>query len=963
MRSATRAVMRWWAVWGVAGSRAMGLRVLRALGVVASVGFGSSLAAQEGALVVRPGPPALENFESDSDGDGVPDGWYNLRDAVLEGMGGADGPKCLTFTNDRPGRPARASRAFGIDGRVHEALVLGVWVRSKGVLGGERVGEDAGLSLIFLDEGLNTVGRGALGPWLSRVIGDDEWLYVCKRINVPATCRDVILSVGLMGATGVLSIDGMRIDLVARGGVGTTNLVLNGDAEIGVRDADFWHLNEGARRVSPGRQSGGSIELSHSRAETQIALGGSLAGLSGLSIACQAKGTGLRGSGGGVANLFFLDPAGKELPGTARLFRFSGTFAWQEFRAEARVPTGAVTAVVQVVKQDGAGTLWVDDLVATARSDPERGRWVPYHVATDVQGWHAFVPAVAIEAGSALDASFLLKTRIEPETRVGVREGRLHHDDRRRARLFGVAVLPPLATLEAERADALADELARRGINLVRFDDLDAAYGPGRSLIDDGAENTWTLDAGALGRFEHLVAALKKRGVFISISLNGLRRLRAGDQVPGWQTLPPGGGAAAGFDQGVGDAIARFAESLLSHVNPETGMALKDDPMLAWVAISGERSLFDLADSPGSLVGEPHKELERQAREGSPISGRPMWQRLESRQWRRLADRLRAIGLKAPIAGCSHWRREAEFVAAQSAEGLDLIDDRLYLAPATFAIRERRGGVWESANGLLRVAKGKRRADRPYVVSQWCEHTDGVWALEHEGSGLLIGASQAAHEDWDALVRRGVFAHPRAWGAGAPGAQGGDDVFPMVEALNANPAVFALLPHAASLFYRGGGAENPRGLIWDPATGHAVFETPFTQALVVNLDRRAANFPHLTLECATRGGVVAVTSMSDAPIASTKRLLVTIVGRVEPTGMTYADTAKTRPGMMERGPLLCEPVIAQVTWKRGNANIKAYRLASSGKRESEVPLQRTSEGVVLVVDGSQAGQLWELVAE
>jgi hypothetical protein len=31
--------------------------------------------------IKRPPPPSLEDFEADANRDGVPDGWYNLRDA------------------------------------------------------------------------------------------------------------------------------------------------------------------------------------------------------------------------------------------------------------------------------------------------------------------------------------------------------------------------------------------------------------------------------------------------------------------------------------------------------------------------------------------------------------------------------------------------------------------------------------------------------------------------------------------------------------------------------------------------------------------------------------------------------------------------------------------------------------------------------------------------------------------
>ncbi len=42
-----------------------------------SDGPGVPAAQAQEELIVRPGPPPLDQMESDANGDGVPDGWYN----------------------------------------------------------------------------------------------------------------------------------------------------------------------------------------------------------------------------------------------------------------------------------------------------------------------------------------------------------------------------------------------------------------------------------------------------------------------------------------------------------------------------------------------------------------------------------------------------------------------------------------------------------------------------------------------------------------------------------------------------------------------------------------------------------------------------------------------------------------------------------------------------------------------
>ena len=53
------------------------------------------------------------------------------------------------------------------------------------------------------------------------------------------------MTVGLLGATGTLDIDGLSIELVPVGGEETTNLIVNGDFELGDPAPDFWVAREG----------------------------------------------------------------------------------------------------------------------------------------------------------------------------------------------------------------------------------------------------------------------------------------------------------------------------------------------------------------------------------------------------------------------------------------------------------------------------------------------------------------------------------------------------------------------------------------------------------------------------------------------------------------------------------------------------------------------------------------------
>ncbi len=924
------------------------------------------------------GPKPLEDFEVDTDEDGVPDGWYNLRDAkVVEGGVGGPKTKCFRFENARPGRPSRASRAFGVDGREFEAVVIGIWVRQESVVSGDRLGDEPALMVDFLSDPLQlrTVRRGGLGPWKS--IGP-TWTRVVKRISIPPDTRLAILSIGLLGATGAAEFDNMTVDLVPIGGKATSNLAANGDFELGDPAPTGWQVDHGARRVFPGNRSHAAIELKGNGARAFTGLAVPIQGLGSLDISLAYKGTGLRGASGAMAAFYFLDDDGRPLPGLERgvpALSFASTPGWQPARATVPIPPNAIRALIQFEKESAYGTLLIDDVRVEANGGATQ--WTPDHVETGTTGWFPVAPSPSIVEKSALDASALLDAPAGKHGFVTVKGGRLAFSKGKRARFFGVSLLPPTAfPADRERAVALADRLARSGVNLVRLGDLDVPLGPSRSLFDDTRDDTKELDPEALSKLDWLIAALKERGIYVAIELQSGRKFREGDDsIANARHLPPGGGPAAAFDPAIREAARKGAEALLSHVNPGTGLALRADPVLAWVTLAGELTLFDLVD-PDRFSGTEVAAIRDLMRKDEVATARRGWQAAEGEQWRTLADQLRKAGLKVPIAGGSHWRRDYDYSAAEAVSGLDLIDDRLYYNPPSWAGPDRRSILWSRTGGLLSDSSKKRKADRPYVVGQWAVPTFGAWASPYEGADLLLAVETAARDDWDALIRRGVFMFPRVWGADAAGTGGGEDIFSLTEVVNGIPQAFALLPHASSILlnapetspHPGASRKSARTAHrgvggWDSREGRLVIDTPHTRAVAGWVGESGATFDGLTIDVSAGPfGVVAVSSFGAEPIATGKRLLVTAIARVEPTGFRWADEWKREPADPGIPPLLKEPLKANVSWKK-QGNVKGYALDNTGARVAPVTLEKIEGGYRLAIDGRSPGIHWEMAVE
>jgi len=958
-------------VSGVTRRRIVGTRAL--LVVVASVGLVREASGQQEALIERPGPPASDNLEIDANKDGVPDGWYNAREMQWMAEGGVAGPHFVRFECAKPGRPARLSRAFGIDGGKTEAIVLGLWVRQTNVQIGERDGDEPGLAIDFLGAQLRALSRGRMGAWTNSV--GERWTRVVKRIPVPPGTKDAIMSVGLLGATGTLDIDGLTVDLIPRGGAESVNLVVNGGFELGDPAPAYWVVQGDVHRVFPGQRSEAAVEISGARARLTTGLAVPVEGFAGIDVSLAVRCAGLRGFGGALATLFFVDDFGNPLPGELKkepFLRWAATNAWHYEEAHVDVPEGAVRAVLQFDKPDSIGSIRLDDVRLTASPNPQAGSWVPFHTDDDTGDWLAVPPSGSIAAGSALDFSFLVPKLAGRHGFVTVTDGKLAFRDGTRARFFGAALLAPTAFQDAELADQLADRLVRSGINLVRLGDLDAPLGPNRSLFDDTRDDTKEFDPEALARLDHLIAALKSRGIYVAVELLSKRRFRTEDGVASPGLLPPGGGPAAFFDPTIRKLNLDAAERFLTRVNPETGLSLRDDPALAWVTLAGEVSIFDLISEPDSLPLPYAKAFRTMLDRSTSASGRRLWESIESDHLKQTSDSLRKLNVRVPIAGVSHWRRESEFVAAQADSGLDLIDDRLFWAAPAWVGPRALSSLWSLDGGIGAIAHLKRRHDRPYVVGQWCSQAMGAWAYPYEAADLILGVHTAAAGDWDALVRRGVFVYPQLWGEGPSGTAGGEDIYQVSETINGSPHIYALWPHAASIFLRSTEAANRTSAkahrrspaAWDASRGRLVIDTPYTQGLVGWIGEQPAALGQIDIQCGDRFAVVIASSASPQPIASTKRLLVSAIGRVEPTGQSWVDSWKRQVADPGRPPFRQEPVRARVTWRhRGGAS--AFVLDNEGKRQGAAKLDplKNGQGHALLIDGNTAAFHWELVAE
>lgn len=181
-----------------------------------------------------------------------------------------------------------------------------------------------------------------------------------------------------------------------------------------------------------------------------------------------------------------------------------------------------------------------------------------------------------------------------------------------RARFWGTnltfgAVLPPSSANppaagefpDTRAAEKLAARLAKLGFNAVRLHMFDWRARPHGIWLDPGT-NTQVIDPVQLERLDYLIYQLKRHGIYVDLGLHNGRQFALGDGVTDapefYDAFLAGGVAfnkgATHFDPIMIALQKHYAAQLFNHINPYTGLAYKDDPVILFTEITNEDTLF-----------------------------------------------------------------------------------------------------------------------------------------------------------------------------------------------------------------------------------------------------------------------------------------------------------------------------------------------------------------------------------
>ncbi len=334
-------------------------------------------------------------------------------------------------------------------------------------------------------------------------------------------------------------------------------------------------------------------------------------------------------------------------------------------------------------------------------------------------------------------------------------------EDGTEARFWGTCFNSAQIFPSHEHSEKVAKRLAKIGVNIVRFHQMDGEWStPNIFQFSKGEnlENTQSLDPRSMDRLDYLIHCLKKEGIYVYLDLLTYRRFKTGDGVEGADKLSHAAKPYTTFNRKLIELQKRFNHELYTHINPYTQLAYKDDPVIVMSEITNENDLWSQ-----NATLEPYRtELENLYRDWAKgnnikvgkekvtfnkkdINIQKFFIEVTSNYYKEMIAHMRSIGVKTPIAG-TNWTRNAAHLTAQAV--CDYTDSHAYFYNF---------GLWGDGsrrfmNNSMTGSKGNmipplayyRVQDKPFFISEW----DNVWPNEWRAESSVLMASVIAFQGW-----------------------------------------------------------------------------------------------------------------------------------------------------------------------------------------------------------------------
>lgn len=365
-----------------------------------------------------------------------------------------------------------------------------------------------------------------------------------------------------------------------------------------------------------------------------------------------------------------------------------------------------------------------------------------------------------VKPGSAIDFSRFLDAPAGKYGRVVSKGNHFEFENRPGVpfRFYGSNIVYQIHYQPKDRVDKVADHYAATGYNILRMHMFDIP----QSVYTENGEVK--IRPEYMDKLDYLVAALKKRGVYITLDLFGTRSIGEGElpEFPGRKFTHREFKGLMFVSESALKNYESYVAGLMNHVNPYTGLAWKDDPVIATVSLVNEGTIFNSSFRGEQLPLWQAKFGEwLKARNLSPNDSanekyrREFLMELYTGTYRRLARFYKeTLGVKAPLTDQNFW---TNIPLAVLREQFDYVDNHFYWAHPVFpnggfnslpSIVMNESAVGRYAGGVSTMFIS-RILGKPFTITEWDYANPNCYNVE----GAFLTGAYAALQDWSGLCR------------------------------------------------------------------------------------------------------------------------------------------------------------------------------------------------------------------
>ena len=320
---------------------------------------------------------------------------------------------------------------------------------------------------------------------------------------------------------------------------------------------------------------------------------------------------------------------------------------------------------------------------------------------------------------------------------------------------------------ELDYSKKLAKRLAKMGINLVRFHQLDAEWNtPNIFNFTKGLRcaKTTEFDEESMNLLDYFIYCLKNEGIYCYLDMLTYRRFKTEVVIEKAPLLEDTARPYCIYNRRMIELQKKYAYDLWNHVNPYTGLAYKDDPVFVMTEIINETDLF-LERRPIKM--EPYASEFRQmfskwvSEQGisydtqncdinSPTDDILIQFKvyLQEKYYLEMYKCLREAGVKIPIAG-TNWVVTPANVKTQLVT--DFMDTHTYYYDWRWREFEKfflNTSITQAADSPLTECVRQRVFGKPLYVSEW----DMPWPNEFRAESPIYYAAIGALQGWSGLA-------------------------------------------------------------------------------------------------------------------------------------------------------------------------------------------------------------------